>query len=140
MTPFSTTAIREHLLTHISQVVAISSRLAVGASFFENGFRRGTDAATVVPTALSAAQVRNRLRFIELTISREQICSVLNCSARFTCCRSPVAKSWKYEYSGKPPHHAVGLRSYVWSRPRGYERAFRWRNSSSIEFAFCLKE
>src|SRR5581483_1055902 len=82
MTPFSTTAIREHLLTHISQVVGISSRLAVGASFFENGFRRGTDAATVAPTAPPAAQVRNRLRFIEPTTSREQICSVLNCSAR----------------------------------------------------------
>src|SRR5581483_27608 len=140
MTPFSTTAIREHLLTHISQVVDISSRLAVGASFFENGFRRGTDAATVAPTAPPAAQVRNRLRFIEPTTSREQICSVLNCSARFTCRRSPVAKSRKHEHPGKPPHHAVGLRSYVWSRPRGHERAFRWRNSSSTELASCLKE
>src|SRR6266851_6135157 len=64
MAPFSTTAISEHLFTHISQVVGISTRVTSASRFFRRGSKCEMEAATVTPTAPPAVQVRNRLRSI----------------------------------------------------------------------------
>src|SRR6266536_3356169 len=62
MTPFSTTAITEHLFTHISQVVGISTRLRVSSFFFRSGSKWRTEAAAATPAAPLAVHVRNLLR------------------------------------------------------------------------------
>src|SRR5690348_4840447 len=60
--PFSTTAMMEHLLTHISQVVGTSTRASAGAACFAKGRRQETVEASVPVAALPAAKPRNFLR------------------------------------------------------------------------------
>src|SRR5512146_113534 len=60
--PFSTTAMIEHLLTHISHVVGTSSRVAAAGCFFRKGSTQDTDDARAAPAAPPAAKVRNRRR------------------------------------------------------------------------------
>src|SRR5438552_15066194 len=72
MTPFSTTAITEHLFTHISQVVGTSTRVAPASRFFRKGSKCEMEAATVAPTVPLAVHVRNRLRSIASHRPRDQ--------------------------------------------------------------------
>src|SRR5436309_12490955 len=64
MTPFSTTAITEHLLTHISQVVGISRRSAALAGEWLKGFMYANEAVTAAVAAPPAENVRNFRRFM----------------------------------------------------------------------------
>src|ERR1700757_3509711 len=64
MIPFSTTAMTEHLLTHISHVVGMSSRSASFAGGWLNGLMYARDAPTAAVAAPAAENLRNFLRSI----------------------------------------------------------------------------
>src|ERR1700757_2237822 len=73
-TPFSTTAMREHLFTHMSQVDAISTRS--GEAFREavspaEGDLQDSTCRIEAPTAPEVASLRNPRRFIIGLLLRE---------------------------------------------------------------------
>src|SRR5258708_8972825 len=65
-TPFSTTAIIEHLFTHMSQVVGISTRGSTSLATFcwRRGERHASACSSVTPTAPPVATLRNPRRFM----------------------------------------------------------------------------
>src|SRR5579864_7070079 len=64
MTPFSTTAITEHLFTHISQVVGISNRSASLAGGWLKGFMYAREAPIAAVAAPPVENLRNFRRSI----------------------------------------------------------------------------